>query len=378
MLWSVAGIFLLSLGTLGAQEATIRGGKEVKTVESEAGPIVVEALAEGLDHPWGMAFLPDGRLLVTERAGTLRVLDTTGQLSKPLGGTPKVVARGQGGMLDVALDPDFAKNQLVYLSYSEAGEGGASTALGRGRLEGNELRDFKVIFRQEPKVSGPNHFGNRIVFTGDGHLFLALGERFKFDPSQDLGSHLGKIVRIKLDGSVPSDNPFVGREGARPEIWSYGHRNIQSAAIHPGTKQLFVAEFGPQGGDELNLPKKGGNYGWPAVSWGEHYNGDDIPDPPTRPEFADAIKHWTPVISPSGMLFYTGKAFPAWRDSALIGGLSSQSLIRVKTDGRSFQGEERLKLGERIRDVEQGPDGFVYLLTDEDNGKVWRLRPKQP
>lgn len=360
-----------------AQEKFIKAKGEVKIIRTEAGPVVIENLAEGLDHPWGMAFLPDGRLLVTEREGRLRILGLDGQLSPPVGGTPKVVARGQGGMLDVAIDPNFASNRLVYLSYSEPGEGGASTALGRGRLDGNQLQDFRVIFRQSPKVDGANHFGSRIVFTEDGNLFLTLAERFKFDPAQDLKSHLGKIVRIKRDGSVPNDNPFVGRKDAAPEIWSYGHRNIQSAAIHPKTRALVVAEMGPQGGDELNIVEKGKNYGWPLVSDGEHYGGRDIPKPSTRPDLAGSVKQWTPVISPSGMVFYDGAAFPKWRGNALIGGLSSGGIVRVRLDGRTVQGEERIGLGVRTRDVEQGPEGLVYVLTDKSNGNVWRLRPAQ-
>ena len=358
-----------------AQEKSIQAQGEVKTIRTDTGPVVVENLAGGLDHPWGMAFLPDGRLLVTEREGRLRILGLDGKLLPPVGGTPKVFARGQGGMLDVAIDPDFASNRFVYLSYSAPANGRASTALGRGRLEGNQLQDFGVIFRQSPAVSGANHFGSRIVFAPGGNLFLTLGERFKFDPAQDLKSHLGKIVRLKHDGSVPRDNPFVGRNDAAPEIWSYGHRNIESAAIHPQTGALVIAEMGPQGGDELNIIEKGRNYGWPLVSWGEHYGGRDIADPPTRPDLAGSVKHWTPVISPSGMVFYGGAAFPAWRGSALIGGLTANGIVRVKLNGRTAQGEERIPLGVRTRDVEQGPDGFVYVLTDRSNGNVWRLRP---
>jgi glucose/arabinose dehydrogenase len=211
------------------------------------------------------------------------------------------------------------------------------------------------------------------VFSPGGKLFLTTGERFKFDPAQDLSNHLGMVVRINPDGTVPEDNPFVGQQDARDEIWSYGHRNIEAAAIQPDTGALWIAEMGPLGGDELNRPEAGRNYGWPVVSWGQHYDGTDIPDPPTQPRFADAVKHWTPVISPSGMVFYTGEMFPAWRGSALIGGLSSNGLVRVALDGAEVAGEERIPLGARIRDVEQAPDGAVYVLTDEDDGNVWRL-----
>ncbi|EAR22603.1 PQQ-dependent sugar dehydrogenase [Nitrococcus mobilis] len=346
-------------------------------VQTQAGVIVIEEMADGLDHPWGMAFLPDGRLLVTERAGDLRILAADGALSGPVEGTPEVFAKGQGGLLDVALDPEFNSNRLVYLSFAEPGEGGASTAVGRGRLGNDRIEGFKVIFRQEPKVSGANHFGGRIVFSPKGKLFLTLGERYRFDPAQDLSNHLGTVVRINRDGSVPPGNPFIDRADAKGEIWSYGHRNIESAALNPHTGALWIGEMGPRGGDELNLPQPGRNYGWPVVSWGRHYNGVDIPDPPTQPRFADAIKYWTPVISPSGMVFYTGDVFPEWRGSALIGGLSARGIVRVMIDGQSVTGEERILLGARIRDVEQAPDGSVYVLTDEDDGKVWRLTPRQ-
>lgn len=348
-----------------------------KFVPTPFGMIAVQELARGLDHPWGMAFLPDGRLLVTERAGTLRMIGVDGRVWKPLAGTPEVFVKGSGGLLDVALDPAFSSNRLVYLSFAEPSDGGASTALGRGRLQGTRIEGFEVIFRQQPKVSGALQFGGRIVFSPQGKLFLTLGEHHRLEPAQDLSNHLGKIIRINRDGSVPPDNPFVGRADAKPEIWSYGHRNVESAAINPRTGALWIAEMGPRGGDELNRPEPGRNYGWPVVSWGEHYDGTAIPDPPTHPRFADAIKYWTPVISPSGMVFYTGAAFHAWRGSLLIGGLSAAAIVRVKIDGERVTGEERIPLGARIRDVEQAPDGSVYVLTDQDDGKLWRLSPEQ-
>jgi aldose sugar dehydrogenase len=250
---------------------------------------------------------------------------------------------------------------------------GAGTAVARGRLGDAGLENVEVIFRQEPKVDGGNHFGGRLAFAPDGKLFITLGERFKFAPAQDLSSDLGKIVRIDPDGSVPKDNPFAGQEGARPEIWSYGHRNVQGAAINPSTGKLWVSELGPMGGDELNIPEAGKNYGWPVVSWGKYYDGRSIPEPPTHPEFADAIAHWTPVISPSGTAFYTGQAISGWRGNLLIGGLSSQALVRLTLDGEKVTGEERIPMGTRIRDVAQAPDGSVYLLTNETDGKVLRL-----
>jgi len=340
---------------------------------TKAGTIKVETVATGLSHPWGLAFLPDGRMLVTERSGTLRLVSKDGKLSPPLSGVPKVVVAGQGGLLDVAIDPDFKSNSLVYLTYSEPGEGGAGTAVARGKLGESGLDGVEVVFRQEPKVGGGNHFGSRLVFAPDGKLFVTLGERFTFTPAQDLTNDLGKIVRINPDGSVPKDNPFVGRTDARPEIWSYGHRNPQGAAILPKTGKLWETEFGPMGGDELNIPQAGANYGWPVVSWGSHYTGEDIPDPPTHPEFADAIYHWNPVISPSGITFYTADAIPAWKGNLLIAALSGQAIVRLTLDGEKVVDEERIPMGARIRDVVQGPDGTVYALTDEGNGEILRL-----
>lgn len=346
-----------------------------ESIQSQAGAIRVETLAEELVHPWGMAFLPDGRLLVTERAGRLRILDTDHGLSEPVGGVPEVFNKGQGGLLDVALHPEFGSNRWVYLSYAEPGDEGASTALGRGRLEKGRLENFEVIFRQEPKVSGENHFGGRIIFAEQGTLFLTLAERFKFDPAQDLSNHLGTIVRLNHDGTIPPDNPFLNQKNAKGEIWSYGHRNIESAAIHPETGDLWVAEMGPRGGDELNLIAAGKNYGWPEVSWGKHYDGRDIPDPPSQPEFTGSVTQWTPVITPSGMVFYTEDVFSAWQSSALIGGMTAQGLVRVSIEGQEVTGEERIPLRARIRDVEQGPEGVVYVTTDQENGRVMRLKP---
>ena len=278
----------LSLGMAALMLISQPSLAEDRTISTKAGQIKVETIADGLQHPWGLAFLPDGRLLVTERPGRLRLL-ADGKLSKPLSGVPKVFAQGQGGLLDVALDPDFKSNRLVYLSYAEPGEGGASTAVARGKLAETGLDDVEIIFRQLPKVDGGNHFGSRLAFSPDGKLFNTLGELFKFTPAQDLSIHLGKIVPINPDGSVPKDNPFLGRKDARPEIWSYGHRNAQGAAIHPKTGKLWENEFGPLGGDELNIPQAGVNYGWPVVSWGKHYDGSDIPNPPTHPEFLSLI-----------------------------------------------------------------------------------------
>jgi glucose/arabinose dehydrogenase len=346
-------------------------------LKTDKAEVLVETVASGLEHPWGLAFLPDGRMLVTERSGRLRLVSADGKVSQALEGVPRVLAQGQGGLLDVALAPDFGASRLVYLSFAEPGEGGASTAVARGRLnqDATALEGAEVIFRQQPKVSGGMHFGSRLAFSRDGKLFVTMGDRGKFDPAQDLSSYIGKIVRLNPDGSVPQDNPFVGRANVRPEIWTYGNRNVQAAAIHPGTGALWEVEHGPRGGDEINIAEPGKNYGWPLVSWGRHYDGRDIPDPPSRPDLAGSVHQWTPVIAASGMVFYTGDAFPAWRGSLLVGGLVSQGIVRVVLDGDRVTGEERIRLGARIRDVRQGPDGFVYALTDADNGRILRLRP---
>jgi len=342
------------------------------------GTIEVSEVAGGLEHPWGLAFLPDGRLLVTERPGRLRLIEADGSLrAEPVAGTPEVFARGQGGLLDVVLDPDFAQNQFVWFSFAEAGDGqSAGTAVGRGRFVDDAIQDFQVVWRQVDKAQGPNHFGSRIVFADDGTLFVTTGERFRFQPAQDLGQTLGKVVRITREGEPAPDNPFVGQDGALPEIWSYGHRNIQAAAIDPATGTLYVAEMGPRGGDELNLVQKGANYGWPLVSWGTHYDGADIPDPPTRPEFADAIAVWTPVIAPSGMVFYEGDRFPDFQGDALIGGLRAEGITRVTIADGAVMEQSSIPLGARIREVEVGPDGLIYVLTDDDSdGAVLRLAP---
>ena len=352
---------------------------QIESVHTGEAVVSVVEVAAGLDTPWGMTFLPDGRMLVTERPGNLVIVAADGAVSSPLAGTPTVYAQGQGGLMDVALHPDFAQNRMVYLTFAEPGSGGsAGTALGRARLANDRLEGFEVIWRQEPKLVGPNHFGNRIAFAPDGKLFLALGERFQFGPAQDLSNTLGTVVRLNDDGSIPQDNPFVGRADAEDAIWSYGHRNIEASAIHPETGALWVAEMGPLGGDELNEIRAGANYGWPVVSWGINYDGVDIPDPTQFPQFADAAHVWSPVRSPSGMIVYTGDMFPEWRGDILFGALSAGGLERVDMENGAIAGTQFIPLNTRIREVEQGPDGAVYLLTNTmegANGAVWRLEP---
>ncbi len=366
--------------TLGAVFTLCLNSKAAdRTIETSAGPVRVEVVAAGLEHPWGMDFLPDGSMLVTERPGRLRRISANGDISGPLPGVPPVAADGQGGLLDLALDPNFKRNRYVYFSYAEAGpDATAGTAVARAKLRRGALRNLRVIFRQQPKVEGPNHFGSRLAFASNRTLFVTLGERFQFSPAQQLNSHLGKIVRIRPTGSVPADNPLRQQPGVLPEIWSWGHRNIQGAAIQPGTGTLWISELGPLGGDELNVVLPGQNYGWPLVSWGKQYSGESIPQPSSRPDLRDSQYQWTPVISPSGINFYTGSLFPAWRGNLLVAALSGQALVRMELNGRQVVSEERLSLDQRVRMVRQGPDGAIYLLTDEQQGQLLRLRPAGP
>jgi aldose sugar dehydrogenase len=338
------------------------------------------SVARGLANPWAVAFLPDGRFLVTERAGRLRLVERDGRLGEAVAGLPAVDAGGQCGLLDVALDPKFADNARVYWSYTEAGEGGNSTAVARGTLQGNRLADVQVIFRQLPKVSSTLHCGSRLVFAPDGRLFVVLGDRFsRKDDAQTLDNHLGKVVRIEADGKVPVDNPFVATPGAKPEIWSLGHRNMQGAALHPGTGELWASEHGPQGGDELNRVLAGRNYGWPLLTFGRNYGiGTRIGEEGPKPGFEQPLKVWLPVsVAPSGMSFLTSDRYPGWQGNLFLGTLRGQSLIRLEIDGSSVVKEERLlgSANARIRDVRQGPDGYLYVLTDSADGQLLRLQP---
>lgn len=354
------------------------------------GVLKLEKLAS-LEFPWGMTELPDGRVLITEKSGRLRIFKD-GQLSAPVTGVPKVAFRDQGGLLDVEQDPHFAHNQLVYLYFSEPAAKQPGTpdkwdprlgekpkqpdnvlkggAVARGRLVGNALQGVKVIWRQHPKEIGRGHFGGRLIFDRSGHLFITSGERQRFTPAQDMSTNLGKVVRINPDGSIPKDNPWPGQD-----IWTLGHRNPLGGAFEPGTGKLWVHEMGPMGGDELNLivPKR--NYGWPVVSNGDNYNHTPIPDHDTQPQFTKPKLYWNPVISPSGMIFYTGAMFPKWKGNILMGGLSSMSLIRVSIKNGIAKEEERIGMHRRIRDVLQASDGSVWLLTDAKNGALLRITP---
>ncbi len=359
-----------------------------------AAPPRVQTVAQGLVNPWSLAFLPEGRFLVTERPGRMRIIEAGGKLGPPLEGLPPVVAKGQGGMLDVALDPDFANNQRVFWSYSEPGQGAASasngTAVARGRLQGNRLLEVQVIFRQQPKVDSSLHFGGRLAFAPDGKLFLTLGDRFgRKDDAQRLDNHLGKVVRIDTDGKAPADNPLLvrpdlhGSEAAgaprAAEIWSWGHRNPQGAALHPTTGELWTHEHGPQGGDELNLTLAGRNHGWPLITHGRNYGtGTQIGEGTARADMAAPLTHWAPVsIAPSGMAFLTSERYPGWKGQLFIGALRGETLLRLELEGSKVLRQTRLldNLHERIRDVRQGPDGWLYLLTDNADGRLLRLLP---
>jgi glucose/arabinose dehydrogenase len=345
-----------------------------------AAPFRVETVADGLVHPWGLQFLPDGRLLVSERPGRLRLVGRDGKLSAPIDGVPKVAALNQGGLLDVALDPKFPANSLIYLTFAEPRGGETNgTSLARARLvlaaDGGRLEDVGIVFRQQPATTGGLHFGSRLAFADDGTLFVTLGERYQKDYAQDLTRHWGKMVRILPDGSVPRDNPFVGRSDALPEIWSYGHRNPQSAAIHPVTRKLWTVEHGAKGGDEINIPQKGRNYGWPVITYGVDYSGARIGIGTQKAGMEQPVYYWDPSIAPSGMAFYTGDMFPEWKGNLFVGSLVLRHLSRLELDGETVEKEERLlkDLGERIRDVRQGPDGALWLLTDNPRGRVLRL-----
>jgi glucose/arabinose dehydrogenase len=348
-------------------------------------------VTEGLVNPWGLAFLPNGKMLVTERPGRLRVVSADGkQMSEPVAGLPAVDPRGQGGLLDVSLDPSFATNQLIYWSYAEPRDAGENnTAVARGRFVDGaapKVENVQVIFHQAPTLASPLHFGGRLVWGRDGTLFVTMGDR-SITPgrmqAQNMDSLIGKIARINADGSIPKDNPFVGKPGVRAEIWSIGHRNIQAATLHPATGELWEVEHGTRGGDELNVARKGKDYGWPTIAYGIEYQGPPITGGIQQKEGMEQPRYyWDPVIAPSGMVFYTGRLFPAWQNSLFIGGMGSTNLVRLTLKGEQVVGEERLlqdlqPARERIRDVRQGSDGALYLLTDSAMGRILKLVPRK-
>ena len=375
-------VIALRLAVIGALLCVLAatGVALAQTFSSERHEFRLVTVVRGLVHPWGLAFLPDGDMLVTERVGRLRIV-RNGKLSpSPVPGVPKVALGGQAGLLDVALHPEFAQNRLIYLSYVGAGEGGSGTEVARARLVDDALVDLETILVVRPKSSGGRHFGSRLLFGRDGYLYVTAGERASRDRAQDLGDLAGAVMRITDDGGVPPDNPFVGQPGAGPEIYTYGNRNPQGLAMHPETGQIWESEHGPRGGDEINLLVPGTNYGWPVITYGRSYSGSRIGEGTSKAGMAQPIRYWgVPSISPSGLAFYTGEDFPSWRGNLFLGALSGRALIRLVLDGTKIVHEERLLVdfGERVRDVRQGPDGRLYLLTDAPNGALLRLDPIQ-
>jgi aldose sugar dehydrogenase len=344
---------------------------------SEKHNFTIETVIEGLEHPWSVDFLPDGRFLVTEKPGRLRIIEN-GQLSEPVIGLPEIKEKGQGGLLDIALDPEYENNKTIYLSYSAKGEGGIGTEVVKGTLSGNELKNTQVIFKLSPKTDTGYHFGSRLLFTKDGSLFITLGDRGDQDRAQVLNDHAGSLIHINKDGTVPADNPFIDNPDVKPEIYTYGNRNMQGIAMHPETGDVWTIEHGPQGGDELNLMKPGVNYGWPVITYGVNYGlGTKIGEGTEKEGMAQPVHYWVPSIATSSLLFYTGDKFPGWKGNAFVGSLKFGQIARLEMQDNKVIHEERLVNGKagRIREVQQGPDGCLYIVTDESNGKLLRLKP---
>jgi len=368
---ALAATFLIATSTRG----------DSASFTSSAGKLEVETIATGLAYPWGLAFLPDGRMIVTEKPGRIRLVTREGQLSPPLAGTPEVWYSGQGGMLDVAVDKSFVQNGTIYFCYAERASGGGRTTVARGKLNDSSpprLTDVRVIFRQDGRLSSGNHYGCRIAQAPDNSLFVSLGDHYSArDQAQTLDNHIGKVVRISPEGVAPKDNPFTDRGDAKPEVWSYGHRNSQSLAFNPATGDLWEIEHGPRGGDEINIIGKGKNYGWPVIGYGIDYSGAKLHASTSKDGMEQPVKYWVPSIAPSGMAFYTGNLFPKWKGSLLVGALAGQMLVRLPLNGNTVGAEERIlqNLNERIRDVRQGPDGAIWLLTDNSAGRILRVTP---
>ncbi|HZQ01660.1 MAG TPA: PQQ-dependent sugar dehydrogenase [Reyranella sp.] len=370
--------FILTASASALPAPALAQNKAAAPLRSAKAAYRLVTLASGLVQPWSIAFLPDGRMLITERPGRLRVFADGRLEPRALAGVPEVYAAGQAGLLDVCLHPDFARNRVLYLSYVDSGQGGAATAVARAELTDAGLKNTTRIFEALPRRPGSLNLGSRIVFDRAGLMYVSCGDRFQMQQAQDLGDLAGKIVRLKEDGSVPADNPFVGRQNARPEIFSWGHRNPQGLAMHPETGKIWEVEHGPKGGDELNILKAGANYGWPVVTYGTNYDGSIITNERHRDGMEDALRTWVPSISPCGLAFYTGDKFPGWKGSLFTGGLSAEhALHRIELDGEKYRGEERLLEDHLpyIRDVRQGPDGLLYLVTQSGNGGLYRLEP---
>lgn len=366
------GLLCLSLSCLSVQAF------EIKT---ERYTLDVSPIATNLQNPWGLALLPDGNFLVTERSGNMRVVSASGKLGEPVTGLPKIEVKGQGGLLDVTLAPDFSSSQKIYFSYTEPATGGNSTAVSYAVLKNNRLENLTRVFSQQPKVNSSAHFGSRLIWRKDGTLFITLGDRYeRKEEAQTLNTHHGKVVRINADGTVPKDNPFVNTPNALPEIWSYGHRNMQGAALHPITGELWSGEHGPQGGDEINIDRAGKNYGWPVITYGENYGGGKIGEGLIAKEgMEQPLHYWVPSIATAGFIFYTGNLFPDWKNNIILGALNGKTLVRLVTDGDKIIREERLfgkELDQRIRQVAQGADGSIYFITDEPKGSIYRVTRK--
>lgn len=347
-------------------------------IQSEKHLVQAIVLHEGLNHPWGMAFLPEDKMLVTERPGRLLLLSKDGTQSETVSGLPEIAVHGQGGLLDVAIHPNFSSNSWVYLSYAGRGKGGVGTEVGRAKLNGTNLEDWQVLFKLQPKTGKPYHFGSRLVFDGKGHLFITLGDRGSKQRAQKINDHAGSVIRLHDDGRVPVDNPFPDQDGKPSAVYSYGHRNAQGAFLHPETEELWLHEHGPQGGDELNISRAGKNYGWPAITYGVNYgSGTTIGEGTAKAGMEQPLYYWVPSIAPSGMAYYSGKVFKKWKGNLLVGSLKFRLLARLEMSGEKVIHEERLLQGVfgRVRDVREGPDGLIYLLTDSDNGQLIRLQP---
>jgi aldose sugar dehydrogenase len=373
---------VLVAAATGAALALFPPVSQGQTIKTQEHVVRVVRVVEGLEYPWGLAFLPDGGMLVTERSGRLRIVSKGGKLDpQSVAALPAIATHGQGGLLDVALHPRFLQNGLVYLSYAARGDGGVGTEVARGRLSGYRLENVEVIFRQQPKGSTGRHFGSRLMFDREGYLYITLGDRGEMERAQKADDHAGSVIRLHDDGRVPADNPFVGRPGWKPEKYTLGHRNLQGAALHPRTGALWTHEHGPQGGDEVNVIRPGVNYGWPVITYGVNYGiGTRIGEGTHKAGMAQPLHYWVPSIAPSGMAFYTGDRFPGWRGNLFVGALRDQMLVRLTLDGEKVVSEERMLknvLG-RIRDIRNGPDGFLYLLTDESNGVLARIEPANP
>ena len=344
-------------------------------LKSEKAELQLDTVASGFNHPWALAFLPDGSMLITERNGGLIKLSADGKTKTEITGLPDIDARGQGGLLDVILAKDFATTKQIFFSFSEPGSAGNSTAVAKATLGDNSLTEVDVIFSQAPKYNSRHHFGSRLVLDNDGKLFITTGDRgSERDQAQKLDNHIGKVIRINTDGSSPDDNPYIAKTGTKAEVWSYGHRNIQGAALHPQTGELWTHEHGPQGGDEINIAQPGKNYGWPLITYGEEYGGGVI-GKTEQAGLEQPLHYWVPSIAPSGMVFYDAEMFPYWKKNLFIGSLKFGQLVRLELQDNKVTHEERIMIGQRVRDVEQGPDGFLYLLTDSSDGQLLRIVP---